>query len=136
MFTKLLLILIKYFPIIQMLVMLLNNTIYCFTDNYTVAYTLDFFTGNSILTTILLYMISIRFNYCIWHRLIITGNLINLILANVDASIGINVSDMGLLLMYYFIAFTFILLASYSHIKYIHNERKIRTSQEYTTENN
>lgn len=112
-----------------MIAMLSNNTIYYFTNNYTAAYTIDFCTGNSILFTIFLFMISVRFNYCIWHRLIIIGNFINVLIASYDATYGIIISDMQLLLTYYGISCIFILAAAYTHIKQIHHERKTKTTK-------
>ena len=57
--------------------MLLNNTAYYFGINNELSYTFDFLIGNSIVTTFLIYLCSYIFNFCIWHRLIITANLIN-----------------------------------------------------------
>lgn len=129
MFNKLLLLLIKYVPIIQMLAMLINNTLYYITSSYTAAYTIDFIFGNSLIFTILLLMISYRFNYCEWHRLIIIGNIINVAIASYDATFGIPFTDMQLLLTYYIIACIFILAAAYTHIKQIHHERKAKIAK-------
>ena len=129
MFNKLLLLLIKYIPIIQMLAMLINNTLYYFVGNYTTAYIIDFIAGNSLIYTILLLMISFRFNYCEWHRLIIMGNLINVTIAAYDASFTIPFTNMQLLLTYYIISCIFILAAAYTHIKQIHHERKIKNTK-------
>lgn len=48
----------KYIPIIQMVGMLFNNILYCFSDIYIISYLLDFIIGNSITTTFLLYVCS------------------------------------------------------------------------------
>lgn len=72
-------------PVIQMAGMLLNNILYYFNVYDKLSYTFDFIIGNSIVTTILLYICSNVFHFCIWHRIIITGNLINLIIANIDS---------------------------------------------------
>lgn len=119
-----------------MLAILLNNTIYCFTDNYDAAYMIDFFTGNSILANIFLIMISVRFNYCIWHRIIICGNIANSTIAMTDAIFTIPISDMKLLLSYYIVAAIFVLLAAYTHIKHVHHERKINNIKEYASKSN
>ena len=82
--NKFFILLIKYMPIIQMVAMLLNNTMYCF-DVYTkMYYLLGYLAGNSIMTTILLYVCSYVFKFCSWYRLIVTANLINLTLGIVD----------------------------------------------------
>lgn len=48
---RLFIVLIKYIPIIQMVGMLFNNILYCFSDIYIISYILDFIIGNSITTT-------------------------------------------------------------------------------------
>ena len=45
---RLFIVLIKYIPIIQMVGMLFNNILYCFSDIYIISYILDFIIGNSI----------------------------------------------------------------------------------------
>lgn len=108
--------------------MLINNTIYCFANNYTIAYSIDFIFGNSIIFTIFIFMISYRFNYCVWHRILIIGNLINLLIANIDAWNRIDISDLSLLLIYYIVAAIFVIIAAYTHIKQIHYERKTKNT--------
>lgn len=78
-------VLIKYIPIIQMVGMLFNNILYCFSYIYIISYLLDFIIGNSITTTFLLYVCSYVFGFCKWHHFIITANIINLLIANLDA---------------------------------------------------
>lgn len=112
-----------------MLAMLINNTLYYITSSYTAAYTIDFIFGNSLIFTILLLMISYRFNYCEWHKLIITGNIINVTIASYDATFGIPFTDMQLLLTYYIISCIFLLAAAYTHIKQVHHERKAKTTK-------
>lgn len=100
---RLFILLIKYMPIIQMISMLFNNTLY-YTDNYNTCYLLDFAFGNSILTTILLFVCSYTFNFCNWYRIIITTNLINIFIANADAYYILSMTDIQLLTMYYIIS--------------------------------
>ena len=73
--------------------MLLNNTLYYYDITNEFSYTLDFIIGNSIITTILLYVCSNIFKFCIWHKLIITANLINLIIANIVRFHKVNTVD-------------------------------------------
>ena len=73
--------------------MLFNNILYCFSDIYIISYILDFIIGNSITTTFLLYVCSYVFGFCKWHRFIITANIINLLIANLDAYYRIPISD-------------------------------------------
>lgn len=122
---RLFIVLIKYIPIIQMVGMLFNNILYCFSDIYIISYILDFIIGNSITTTFLLYVCSYVFGFCKWHRFIITANIINLLIANLDAYYRIPISDIQLLIVYHFIAAIFICISTYIHIKNNRNERKI-----------
>lgn len=82
--------------------MLFNNILYCFSDIYIISYLLDFIIGNSITTTFLLYVCSYVFGFCKWHRFIITANIINLLIANLDAYYRIPISDIQLLIVYHF----------------------------------
>lgn len=113
---KLLMLLMKYIPVIQMAGMLINNTLYCFDIVRPLCYTLDFILGNSLITTILLLIISYVFKFCEWHRIIIISNIINITIANIDAIIGINIEDIELLSMYYVISSIFVIFATINHI--------------------
>lgn len=117
---KILLLLIKYIPVIQMAGILLNNILYYFDTGRKLSYCIDFFTGSSIITTFLLYITSYVFKFCKWHRIIITGNFVNLTIANIDAIVGIDISDISLLIIYHFVAIVFIDIAI---ITYLNNER-------------
>ncbi len=97
--------------------MLLNNITYYFGITNIVSYTFDFLIGNSIITTFLIYLCSYIFNFCIWHRLIITANFINLAIANIDAIIGIPITNIQLLIIYHIIAAIFIIISTIIHIK-------------------
>ena len=58
---------IKYIPIIQMVGMLLLNMLYdIFNINFYKIY--DFIFEDSIVTTIMLYISSITFEFCNWHK--------------------------------------------------------------------
>lgn len=125
---RLFIVLIKYIPIIQMVGMLFNNILYCFSDIYIISYLLDFIIGNSITTTFLLYVCSYVFGFCKWHRFIITANIINLLIANLDAYYRIPISDIQLLIVYHFIAALFICISTYIHIKNNRDERKVKST--------
>lgn len=126
---KLFLILIKFIPVIQLTGMLLNNTLYCFNVIKVASYITDFIIGNSVITTFLLFVCSYLFNFCKWHRLIITANFINIMIANYDAIFGIPITDMQLLCVYYIVAAAFIIISTYIHIKQIKNERKVKNTK-------
>lgn len=72
---KVLLIMIKYIPIIQMVGMLLLNMLYdIFNINFYKIY--DFIFENSIVTTIMFYISSITFEFCNWHKIVIVNNYV------------------------------------------------------------
>lgn len=109
--------------------MLFNNILYCFSDIYIISYLLDFIIGNSITTTFLLYVCSYVFGFCKWHRFIITANIINLLIANLDAYYRIPISDIQLLIVYHFVAALFICISTYIHIKNNRDERKVKSTK-------
>lgn len=114
---KLLLLMIKYIPVIQMAGMLFNNLLYYINACREISYIIDFTIGSSISMTIVSYICSYTFKFCVWHRLIITANFINLIIANIDAIIGIPISDIKLLGIYYTIAVIFIIICLIIHFR-------------------
>lgn len=95
--------------------MLLNNTLY-FYDIYFISYLLDYVIGNSIINTFLLIVCSYLFNFCTWHRLIIIANFINISIASIDAVHKLPISDIKLLIIYYFISISFIIISTINHI--------------------
>lgn len=105
----------------QMAGMLLNNTLCYFCTDLDTIYLLDYIIGNSIVTTILLFVCSYIFNYCDWHRLIISANFVNISLANIDAIYCINITNLQLLCVYYIVSITTIIMAITIHIN--KNER-------------
>lgn len=126
---KLFILCVKYLPVIQMAGMLLNNTLYYFKP-YTICYIIDYLLGLSIANCVILFIASFIFNFCKWHRLIITANIINITIANYDAIYKINCSDKELLILYYIIAGIFILLSTKIHLIRKDNEHKIKDNKE------
>lgn len=130
--SKLLLILIKYIPIIQMFVMILNNILsYMDVDN-SVLYLFDFATGNSLLFILLMLLLSYKLGYCSWHRYLILGNFINICVVILDAIGLIPFDNIIILLFYCTVASISIAIATYSHIKSIkrnESDIKINTSR-------
>ena len=129
---KLFLILIKFIPVIQLAGMLLNNTLYYFNVIKVASYITDFIIGNSVITTFLLFVCSYLFNFCKWHRLIITANFINIMIANYDAIFGIPITNGQLLCIYYIVAAIFIIISTYIHIKQNKNEHKTKSVKKHS----
>ncbi len=102
----------------QMAGILFSNLGYYFNLNVHLNYTLDYIIGNSLLATILFYICSYTFEFCKWHRLIITANFINVSIAAFDKIIGIPISSLKLLVLYHIVAAIFILMALYNKFVY------------------
>lgn len=58
---------IKYIPIIQLIGMLINNSLYTYDINIEFDYIGDFLLGNSIVNISMLYVCSFTFGFCNWH---------------------------------------------------------------------
>ena len=104
------LLLIKYIPIIQMVGVLVNNTLYCFDVITKTYHLLNYLTGNSLITTILLYVCSYVFKFCSWYRLIVTANIINITIALLYIYIKPPITDFQLLVSYYTVCVLFLLI--------------------------
>lgn len=96
--------------------MLVNNTLYYLEIPY-ISIALDFTIGNSYLGTFLIYVCSLIFNFCTWHRIIIIANFINLNIAFIDSLITLPITDIELLSIYYIISSIFIIIAVVNHVK-------------------
>ena len=107
---KTFLLLIKYIPIIQMVGMLANNTLYYFDVIPKMYFVINYLIGNSVITCLLLYICSYLFGYCNWYRLIITANLINATIGIIDILFTIPITNLKLLLSYYSVCMFFLLI--------------------------
>lgn len=116
MLKKLFILMLKYLPVIEMAGILINNTCY-YINIYLISNILDTCLGDSLIHNIFIFIGSLLFGFCLWHRLLIISNSINLIIALIDKEYHINISDLNLLILYYSISSIFILLATYVHIK-------------------
>lgn len=104
---------IKYMPIIQMVGMIFNNILFYLEFCKPICYIIDFTIGNSLTTIFLLYVCSNLFGFCNWHRLIITSNFINIMIAFVDVLFTIPISDLQLLSLYFSIYLIFLFIIIY-----------------------
>lgn len=109
MLKKLFIFLIKYIPVIQMAGILINNVLYSL-ESSKINLFIDFVFGNSITGTLLFYICSYVFRFCIWHRLVITCNLINLLIIILDNVIYFSTTNEQQLLMFLTIDIIFILI--------------------------
>ena len=92
MINKVFIITLKYIPIVQMMGMYINALNYL-KYGWFDSYLLDFIIGNSLITTFLLFVCSYVFKFCNWYRYIIISNFVNICVTNIDAYIGLNISN-------------------------------------------
>jgi hypothetical protein len=112
---KLELLCVKYVLIIIAAIVLLNAILARF-DVY--VNELNYIAGTSFLTLIPMYISSIVYKFCKYHRMFIHYILTHKIVATIDMYIGIPLEDGMLLLLYLIIAGIFAFLALYLHQKY------------------
>lgn len=109
---KIFLLVAKYIPIATAIGILCNYTLYYIGTPIMI---LDFTIGVSLANILLQYAISYSFNFCTWHRIVITYNCISTIIAMYDYYIRIHLNDKSLLCLYYIIAGVAILYLIYNH---------------------
>lgn len=112
---KLELISVKYVPIITALLYTISMILSYLDMDVRI---FDVIVGNSLITTVPMYISSYVFRFCKYHRMfihyLVTVNIIDLI----DVTVGIPVDDFNLLIIYLIIAGIFAFLALYLHQKY------------------
>ena len=80
-----------------------------------ISYLTDFIIGNSLLSSIFIYLLSLRLNFSYWHRTFIVANLINGFIAFCDAHIHtLPISDMQLYGLYY-IVLVLCIISAWAH---------------------
>lgn len=97
--------------------MAFNNILYYYKDIIEIANFMDYFMGNSVITTFLMLCCSYVFIFCKWHRLLIYANFINVTIASYDSIFHINITDMQLINLYIMVDVIFISLIVYYKIK-------------------
>ena len=110
MLKKLFIFLIKYIPVMQMAGIIVNNILYCLDifKDYTIIF--DILFGNSISCIMLFFICSYVFRFCMWHRMILCANLLNLMIILLDYLINFNISNLSMILLYVTIDFIFLLI--------------------------
>ena len=98
----------------QMMGILIVNTLCYFDKSIIIQHILNYMCGNNLFSIIILFIASIIFKFCNWHRFIIISNLITISIAQYDVMFIIPIEDKQLLLSYYIVATIFSLLAIYS----------------------
>ena len=122
---KLLLVLLKYIPILISLVYVLNTFATYVGIDIPAANNIA---GMSLLTWIFLYIATIVFKFCIYHRMFLYYILIVDIINIIDYYIGIPISDFQLLMLHSIITgiSIFVILFLYIRINGIKIRKKIQ----------
>ncbi len=121
---------IKFMPIIQLMGVFVGNIIFYFNANQNIIYIVNYLLGNSILTTIFLFIASKIFGFCKWHRICIYGNIINITISTYDKIFHIPVSNLEMLVIYSTISILFLFIALYYKFKCKSHETSIETISE------
>ena len=104
MLNKITLILFKYLPACFIVGILINNLLYFYIGTHPNAhqitwilpYYIDGVSGQSILVLTLFFFISLKFNYCAWHRILLTGCLLSIATVFLDAFHAVSTSNLDL----------------------------------------
>lgn len=116
---KLFILLIKYIPIIRMVGILICNTLRYFKICNKLSQLIDSIIGGSLITTFLIYICSHMFSFCIWHRILIMVNLLNLLLYRWNDLVNQPINELQLLITCYTTSITsIIVILIYQYNKY------------------
>lgn len=108
------LLLIKYIPILVAIITISNMILSYFDIDIPL---FSYIGSSSLFSLMFMFVSSIVFRFCIWHRLIIIYLAVIWLLNIIDLYIGIHMSDLLLLITYLGVAGLFLLLIVYSKLK-------------------
>ena len=118
---KLFLLCAKWIPVVTAIGILVTNTIAYYGCNDIVVDIFNFNIGTSVAGVILMYVCSYAFNFCIWHKLVITYNALIIAIVFIIRYCITECSYSYLLLSYYILAGIILLLILYIHSKNMKN---------------
>lgn len=101
---KLFLLCAKWIPVVTAIGILVTNTIAYYGCNDIVVDIFNFNIGTSVAGVILMYVCSYAFNFCIWHKLVITYNTLIIAIVFIIRYCITECSYSYLLLSYYILA--------------------------------
>lgn len=116
---KLFLLLAKWIPVVTAIGILITNTIAYYGVNDVIVDLFNFNIGTSVAGVILMYACSYAFNFCVWHKLVVTYNACVIIIVFI-IRYCITECSYSLLLSLYYILAGIILLS----ILYVYNKKK------------
>lgn len=114
---KVFLLLAKWIPVATAIGILINATLVYFNSPDAVNDLMSFTVGVSIAGIALMYSCSYAFNFCTWHRVVISYNASVMLLTFLIRYTSIECGYSLLLLLYYILAGVFILVGLYLHNK-------------------
>lgn len=114
---KVFLLLAKWIPVVTAIGILINATLVYFNSPDAVNDLMSFTIGVSIAGIALMYSCSYAFNFCTWHRVVISYNVSVMLLTFFIRYTSIECGYSLLLLLYYILAGVFTLIGLYLHNK-------------------
>lgn len=114
---KVFLLLAKWIPVVTAIGILINSTLVYFNSPDAVNDLMSFTIGVSIAGIALMYSCSYAFNFCTWHRVVISYNASVMLLTFFIRYTSIECGYSLLLLLYYILAGVFTLIGLYLHNK-------------------
>ncbi len=111
---KLLLVILKYTPIVNALGCLLNTVFGYFNIDLQV---LSYICSMSLTTWLFIFVASIVFKFCFWYKMLLYYILVMDIISIIDYYIGIPLSDFNLLILYLTITGITLFILLYNHVK-------------------
>lgn len=112
---KLLLLILKLIPIVTSICYLLNVILAYIGIDFPV---LSHISGMSLFTWVFIFIATIVFKFCIYHRMFLYYILISDILNIIDYYIGIPITTSNLIMLHLTIAGVFLLVILYLYVKY------------------
>lgn len=114
---KLFLLCAKWIPVVTAIGILVTNTIAYYGCSDLIIDIFNFNIGTSVAGVILMYICSYAFNFCLWHKLVITYNTLIIVIVFIIRYCITECSYSYLLLSYYILAGIILLLILYIHSK-------------------
>lgn len=112
---KLLLLILKLIPIVTSICYLLNVILAYIGIDFPV---LSHISGMSLFTWVFIFIATIVFKFCIYHRMFLYYILISDVLNIIDYYIGIPITTSNLIMLHLTIAGVFLLVILYLYVKY------------------
>lgn len=111
---KLLILMLKYIPILIALVYIINTALSYFYIDIPI---LSNLVGMSLLPWIFMYLSAIVFKFCLYHRMFLHYILVTDVINIIDYYVGIPIKDLELLMIHMVITGLFLFIILYLYVK-------------------